>query len=73
MTTEQEHTLMRLEARAAAALADLQVIILRDLAGRLRSCDTPAGCALRLEAAADQLEAAAREARRPLGSGQLRP
>jgi hypothetical protein len=59
----QQQTTACLQAEAAAAFADLQVILLRDLAARLRSGGAPAERTLRVEAAADQLEAAARETR----------
>jgi hypothetical protein len=63
--TEQE-TMMFLRARTSAAFADVQVILMRDLAARLKTSGIPAEHILRLEAAADQLEAAAREAWRVL-------
>jgi hypothetical protein len=54
------HSLMRLQARSSATLADSQVVLLRDLAARLATCGA-ADAALRVDATADQLEAAARE------------
>ncbi|MFI5897533.1 hypothetical protein ACIA5D_46350 [Actinoplanes sp. NPDC051513] len=58
--TEQKSTIF-LQARASAAFADIQVRLMRDLATRLRTSGTAADHTLALEAAADQLEAAARE------------
>ncbi|WP_203784315.1 hypothetical protein [Paractinoplanes rishiriensis] len=73
MAVTQQQTTTFLRARAAAAFADLQVILMRDLAGRLRTCGTPAEHTLGLEAAADQLEASAREAWRTLRPGATTP
>jgi hypothetical protein len=69
----QQQTTAVLQARAAAALADVQVILMRDLAARLRSGGAPAERTLRVEAAADQLEAAARETRHALQPRRTHP
>jgi hypothetical protein len=66
---QQRRNLVFLRSRASAAFADLQVILMRDLAARLETRGTPAEYTLRLQAAADQLEAAAREARHALQPG----
>jgi hypothetical protein len=50
-------------ASMAAALATLQVTLLRELARQLRADGTPQRHTLRVEASSDQLEAAARELR----------
>jgi hypothetical protein len=64
--TEQDYAVMLLRVRAAVALADVQVILLRNLATRLQTSEADAGGGLRVQATADQLEAAARETRRAL-------
>jgi len=69
--TEQE-TMMILRARTSAVFADVQVILMRDLAVRLKTTGAPAEHILRMEAAADQLEAAAREAWRGGANVSLR-
>ncbi|WP_213005558.1 hypothetical protein [Paractinoplanes toevensis] len=69
VVTKQEHALIFLQARTSAAFADLQVVLLRDLAARLKAHGASAGCAVRVDAAADQLEAATRETWRALQSG----
>ena len=65
-----QHTLLYLRARTSATFADLQVAVMRDLAARLKAGGAPAGHTVRVQAAADQLEAAARETWRALGSWQ---
>ncbi|GIM90087.1 hypothetical protein [Paractinoplanes toevensis] len=70
MVTEQEYTLLSLRARTSAAFADLQVVILRDLAARLKADGASADCAVRVDAAADQLEAAARQTWYALRAGE---
>jgi hypothetical protein len=60
----EEYTLLLLRARTSAAFADLQVMLLRDLASRLATSEASTGDGLRVQATADQLEAAARESRR---------
>jgi hypothetical protein len=62
VTVTELEAMAFLRARTSAAFADLQVILTRDLATRLKASGTPAEYTLRLEAAVDQLEAAAREA-----------
>jgi hypothetical protein len=62
----QQQSLLRLHAELAAALADLHVILIRELAARLTTSGTPAEHPLRIQAMADQVEAAARETRRAL-------
>jgi len=64
---QQTTTLLRTEL--AAALADLQVTLMRHLAARLRATGTPDPGWLPIDAAADQLEASARQARCTLRRG----
>jgi len=45
----EENALLMLQARTAAALADVQVIALRHLAIRLKICDLPAGFVMCLD------------------------
>src|SRR3954463_10376785 len=61
-----QESVMFLRARTSAAFADLQVILMRNLAIQLKTTGAPDEHLLRVEAAADQLEAAAREAWRGL-------
>ncbi|SNY25731.1 hypothetical protein SAMN05421748_102399 [Paractinoplanes atraurantiacus] len=53
---------MQVRAAVSAAFGDLQVILLRELAARLRAGDDQADRSLPVEATTDQLEAAVREA-----------
>jgi hypothetical protein len=59
--TKQEHALLFLRATTSAAFADLQVVLLRELAARLEADGATADCAVQVEATADQLEAATRQ------------
>jgi hypothetical protein len=72
---EQQSTPL-LRAELAAALADLQVLLMRELAARLRTAATPDAHWLPVEASADQLEASVRQIRwalRQRGTGRRLP
>lgn len=70
MAVAEQQTTAFLRATAAAEFGSLQVILMRDLAARLRTAGTPAEHTVRLQASADQLEAAVREIRCVLTRGQ---
>jgi len=59
-----------LRARASAVFAELQVALLRNLVARLKADGAPADRLVRVDAAVDQLEGAARETRRVLRAGR---
>jgi hypothetical protein len=63
---QQSTALMRARAAASVAFGDLQVVLLRDLARRLRAGGVPPGRTMPIEATSDQLEAAVRELRSTL-------
>ena len=65
-TASVQETATFLRAEASAAFGDLQVVLMRELAAGLRTGGTPADGTLRLEASADQVEAAVRELRHTL-------
>ncbi|MET0415194.1 MAG: hypothetical protein ABW022_04125 [Actinoplanes sp.] len=58
--------LIHAEAAISAAIGDLQVLLVRQLAAHLDAGGAPSSQTLRLHATADQLEASVRETRRAL-------